>query len=73
MFYYINQPRTQSCTIWLVKAEFDFIIRSVENDLGGWMLAVAVISVDAYPFLASDLTSHSKDTGIKVFWLHYAT
>ena len=34
---------------------------------------VAVISVDAYPFLAfSDLTSHFEDTGIGVFWLHCA-
>ena len=31
---------------------------------------VAVISVDAYPFLAfSDLTCHLEDTGIGVFWL----
>ena len=29
----------------------------------------AVISVDAYPFLAfSDLTCHLVDTGISVFW-----
>ena len=29
------------------------------------MLVVAVISIDAYPFLAfSDLTSHFEDTGI---------
>ena len=35
------------------------------------MLVVAVISVDAYPFLAfSDLTCHFEDTGIGVFWLH---
>ena len=32
------------------------------------MLAVAVISVDPYPFLAfSDLTYHLEDTGIGVF------
>ena len=38
------------------------------------MLVAAVISVDAYLFLAfSDLTSHIKDTGIGVFWLHCAT
>ena len=31
---------------------------------------VAVISVDAYPFLAfSDLASHLEDAGIGVFWL----
>ena len=34
---------------------------------------VAVISVDAYPFLAfSDLTCYLKDTGIGVLWLHCA-
>ena len=33
---------------------------------------VAVISVDAYPFLAfSDLTCHLEDT-VGVFWLHCA-
>ena len=38
------------------------------------MLVVAVISVDAYPFLAlSDLTCHLEDTGIGVFWLRCAT
>ena len=32
----------------------------------------AVISVDAYPFLAlSDLTCHLEDTGIGVFWFHW--
>ena len=37
------------------------------------MLVVAVISVDAYPFLAfSDLTCHLEDTGIGAFWLHCA-
>ena len=37
------------------------------------MLVVAVISVDAYPFLAfSDLTCHLEDMGIGVFWLHCA-
>ena len=37
------------------------------------MLVVAVINVDAYLFLAfSDLTCHLEDTGIRVFWLHYA-
>ena len=34
---------------------------------------VAVISVNAYPFLAfSDLTCHLEVTGIGVFWLHCA-
>ena len=36
-------------------------------------LVVAVISVDANPFLAfSDLTFYLEDTGIGVFWLHCA-
>ena len=35
------------------------------------MLVVAVISVDAYPFLAF-LDHHLEDTGIGVFWLHCA-
>ena len=34
---------------------------------------VAVISVDAYPFLAfSDLNCRLEDTRIGVFWLHCA-
>ena len=34
---------------------------------------VAVISVDAYPFLAfSDLICRLEDTGISVSWLHCA-
>ena len=38
------------------------------------MLVVAIVSVDAYPFLAfSDLTCHLEDTEIGVFWLHCAT
>ena len=37
--------------------------------VGYWV--VAVISVDAYPFLAfSDLTCHLEDTGIGLFRLH---
>ena len=37
------------------------------------MLVVAVISVDAYPFLDfSDLTCHLEYIGIGVFWLHCA-
>ena len=39
------------------------------DQLGRRMLAVAVISVDAYPFLAfTDL----QDTGIGAFWFHCA-
>ena len=48
----------------LVKTQSGFIDRSVENGLGRWTLVVAVISVDAYPFLAfSDLTCHLEDMG----------
>ena len=74
MFYYIDQPRTPSFPVGLVKTKSDFIVRSVETGLGRRILVVAVISVDAYPFLAfSDLTFHLEDTGIGVFWLHCAT
>ena len=70
MFYYIKQPRTPPFPNELVKTESGFIVRSVETGLGRWKLVVAVISVDAYLFLAfSDLTCHLKDTGIGVFWL----
>ena len=38
------------------------------------MLVVAVIGVDAYPFLPfSDLNRHPEDTEIGILWLHYAT
>ena len=71
--FHIDQLRTLSFPIGLVKTEFGFIVRSVETGLGRWTLVVAVISVDAYPFLAfSDLTCHLEDTGIGVFWLHCA-
>ena len=37
------------------------------------MLVLAVISVDAYPFLAfSELTYHLDDREIGVFWLYCA-
>ena len=73
MFYYVDQLRTPSFPIGLVKTKSDFIVRSVETGLGRWTLVVAVISVDAYPFLAfSDLTCHLQDTGIGVIWLHCA-
>ena len=72
--FYINQLPTPFFLTGLVKTESGFIIRSVETGLGRGMLVVAVISVDAYPFLAfSDLTCHLEDTGIGVFWLHCAT
>ena len=34
MFYYIDQPRTLSFPIGLVKTESDFSIKSVETGLG---------------------------------------
>ena len=38
------------------------------------MLVVAVISVDAYPFLSfSNLICHFEDTEIGAFYLHCAT
>ena len=68
--FYIDQFRTPSFPIGLVKTESGFVI-SVENGLGRWTLVVPVISIDAYPFLASsDLTCHLEDTGIGIFWLH---
>ena len=73
MFYYIDQPRTPSFPIGLVKSEYDLFVGSVETGLGIWTLVVAVVSVDFYHFLAfSDLTCHLKDTGIGVLWLHWA-
>ena len=63
MFHYIDQPCTPSFPIGLVKTEFDFIVRSVETSLGRLTLVVAVIIVDAYPFLAfSGLICHLKDS-----------
>ena len=74
MFYYNDQPNTPSFPIGLVKSGFDFTVRSVGTGLGRWTLVVAVISVDAYLYLAfSDLTCYLKDIGIGVFWLHCAT
>ena len=73
MFYYIDQLRIPSFPIGFVKTEPDFIVRSDETGLGRRTLVVAVISVDAYPFMAfSDLTCHLEDTGIGAFWLHWA-
>ena len=71
--FYIDQLRTLSFPIGLVKTESGFNVRSVETDLGRCTLVVAVIIVDAYPFLAFlDLTCHLEDTGIRVFWLDCA-
>ena len=67
MLYYIDQPCTPSFPIGLVKTESDFIVRSVETGLGRSMIVVAVIGVDAFPFLAfSDLTCHPEHAGIAV-------
>ena len=66
--FYIYELRTPSFPIGLFKTESGFIVRSVETGLGRWMLVVAVISVDVYPFLAfSDLTFHLEDMRIGVF------
>ena len=71
--FYINQLRTPSFPMGLVKTESGFIVRSVETALERWTLVVIVISVDAYPFLAFlDLTCHLEDMGIGVFWLYSA-
>ena len=53
MFYSIDQPRTPSFPIGLVKTESDFIVKWVEFGLGRWKLVVAAIIVDAYPFYLS--------------------
>ena len=67
--FYIDQLHTSSFPIGLIKTKCGFIVRSGETGLGKWTLVVAVISVDADPFLAlSDLTCHLEDTGIGVFW-----
>ena len=69
----IDQLRTLSFPIGLVKTQSGFIVRSVEAGLGRWMLVVAVISVDPDHFLAfSDLTCNLEDTRVGVVWLHCA-
>ena len=71
--FFIDQLRTPSFPIGLVKKESDFILRSVESGLGRCTLVLAVISVDAYPFLVfPDLTCPLEDTGKGVCWLHCA-
>ena len=72
--FYTDQLHTPSFPIGLVKTDSGFIVRLVEIGLGRWTVVVAVISNDDFSFLAfSELTSHLEDTGIGVFWLHYAT
>ena len=66
--FYINQLRTPSFAIGLVKTECDFNVRSVEFALGRWVLVIAVTSVYAYPFVVfSDQTCHLEDSRIDVF------
>ena len=61
MFYFIDQPLTSPFPIRLIKTESDFV-RSVQTDLDRWIPVVAVINVDALPFLAfSDQTCHLED------------
>ena len=59
--FYMDQLRSPSFPIGLVKTESGF-----ETDLGRWRLVVAVISVDAYPFLAfvrpDNVPPDSKET-----------
>ena len=67
MFYYTDQLPTPSFPTGLVKIKSGFTVGLVETSSGKWTLVIAVISVDAYPFLAfSDLTCHLEDTGIGV-------
>ena len=69
--FFIDQLCTPSFPIGFVKIESGFIVRSVETGLVRWTLVAAVISVDAYPFLAfSNLNCYLEDLGIGVFWLH---
>ena len=69
--FHIDQLRTPSFPIGLVKTESGFVVRPVEIGLGRWMLVAAVIIVDVYPFLVfSDLICHLEDTIVGVFWLH---
>ena len=71
--FYNDQLRTQSFPVGLVKAECHFTVRSIEIGLGRLTLVAAVISADAYSFLAfSDLACHLEDVRIGVFWLHCA-
>ena len=59
MFYYKGQPCIPSFSIWLVKTESDFIVRSFKTGLGRWTLVVAVISVwclSFFSFLRPDLS-----------------
>ena len=70
---HIDQLGTPYFPVGLVKTKSGFIVKSVETGLGRLTLVVALISVDAYPFLAfSDLACDLEDTGIDVFRLYCA-
>ena len=67
-----DQLHTPFFPVGLVKTESDFIVRSVKTSWGRWTLVLAVMSVDAYIFLAfSDLTGQPEETEIGIFWLHW--
>ena len=69
---YFNQSRNPTFS-YCFGENWIWIVISFETGLGRWMMVVAVISVDAYPFLAfSDLTCHLEDAAIGGFWLHCA-
>ena len=62
MFYYIDQPCTQSFPIGLVKTESESLDQPI--------LVVGGINVDTCSFLAfSDLTGYLEHIRIIVFWL----
>ena len=74
MLYGVDVLHQPSFPVGLVKTESGFIARSVETGLGISTLVVAVVSVDAYSFLAfSDIICHLEDMGIGVFGLHCNT
>ena len=70
--FYMAQLHAPSFAIGLVTTELGFIVRSAEAGLGRWTLAVDVISVDAPVLTFLDLSCHLEDTGVGVFWLHFA-
>ena len=70
--FYMAQLHAPSFAIGLVTTEPGFIVRSAEAGLGRWTLAVDVISVDAPVLTFLDLSCHLEDTGVDVFWLHFA-
>ena len=64
-FVDINQSPIPSFLIGLFKTESGVIVRSFETGLGRWTQVAAMVSIDAYPFLAfSNLTSLFENTWI---------